>query len=416
MKYMSRHDFQSIIPEGFHEINLGDLITFQRGHDLPKKKRKKGSYPVVASNGIVGFHNEFKVKGPGVIVGRSGNIGEPYYINKNYWPLNTTLYVKEFKSTSPEFVYYFLKSINLGRYNSGSAVPSLNRNYIHPLKIKVPKSITYQNKIASLLSTLDDKIELNRRMNVTLEQIAQAIFKQWFIDFEFPDENGQPYKSSGGEMVESGLGEIPRGWEVKELKDVCSKICNGGTPARKKKEYWENGTIPWIKTKELCDTIILNSEEKITQEGLDNSAAKLLGPNTVIIAIYASPTVGRLGVVGTHAATNQACTALIADESQYSHYHIFYSLLFLRDHLNNLASGSAQQNISKSIIEKQNILLPPKELLDKSTIGFSNIWKLIENNLWEINYLTQLRDSLLPKLMSGNLRCGVVKRMLEGKT
>jgi type I restriction enzyme S subunit len=399
------------------EFCWGDIATLEYGKSLRNYKKSTGQYPVFGTNGQIGTCDKPLVDDEGVIIGRKGAYREVHFSKDPFFVIDTAFYLKLNDPTCVDisFAYYQLLNLDINSLDSGSAIPSTSREDFYSLPVKLPP-IEEQHRIVEILKSLDDKIELNRRMNVTLEQIAQAIFKQWFIDFEFPDENGQPYKSSGGEMVESGLGEIPRGWEVKELKDVCSKICNGGTPARKKKEYWENGTIPWIKTKELCDTIILNSEEKITQEGLDNSAAKLLGPNTVIIAIYASPTVGRLGVVGTHAATNQACTALIADESQYSHYHIFYSLLFLRDHLNNLASGSAQQNISKSIIEKQNILLPPKELLDKSTIGFSNIWKLIENNLWEINYLTQLRDSLLPKLMSGNLRCGVVKRMLEGKT
>jgi type I restriction enzyme S subunit len=135
-------------------------------------------------------HNEFKGKGPGVTIGRSGNIGEPLYIEKSYWPLNTTLFVKEFHNSDPKFIYYFLKTLDLNKYNSGSAVPSLNRNYIHPIEVVVPETIEQQQKISLFLTSLDDKIELNRQMNSTLEQIAQTLFKRWFIDFEFPDENG----------------------------------------------------------------------------------------------------------------------------------------------------------------------------------------------------------------------------------
>ncbi|ODV49888.1 type I restriction enzyme S subunit [Methanohalophilus euhalobius] len=393
MKYMSRHDFQSIIPEGFHEINLGDLITFQRGHDLPKKKRKKGSYPVVASNGIVGFHNEFKVKGPGVIVGRSGNIGEPYYINKNYWPLNTTLYVKEFKSTSPEFVYYFLKSINLGRYNSGSAVPSLNRNYIHPLKIKVPKSITYQNKIASLLSTLDDKIELNRRMNATLEQIAQAIFKQWFIDFEFPDENGQPYKSSGGEMVESEMGEIPRGWRVGKLKDIC-EINMGQSPPGK--TYNENGEgTPFYQG--ITDFGFRFPTRRI----YCTEPKKFAEKNDVLLSVRAP--VGSLNISNERCAIGRGLAALRLKEN---HGSFLYYLLLSTKHRWSIfeSGGTVFSSINKSNISEFELVIPPDDLISK----FNNLILSKDEQIFystvQNNSLSQIRDFLLPKLISGKIR------------
>jgi len=157
-----------LIPEDWHLIPLGKLITFKRGHDLPIKERKKGKYPIIASNGIVGYHNEFKAKGPGVIIGRSGNLGKPFYIEDDYWPLNTTLYSINFHDSDPKFVYYFLKTIPLNEFNSGSAVPSLNRNHIHTLEIIVPKKPTEQQKIASILSALDNKIKLNSQINKNL--------------------------------------------------------------------------------------------------------------------------------------------------------------------------------------------------------------------------------------------------------
>jgi type I restriction enzyme S subunit len=199
------------IPEGWHKITLGEFVTFQRGHDLPSKERKEGRYPIIASNGIVGYHNEFKAHGPGVTIGRSGNLGEPFFIKQDYWPHNTTLYSIDFHNSEPLFVYYFLKTLNLKTFNAGSAVPTLNRNHIHTIEIVVPKYFEEQHAIASILSSLDDKIALNRQMNSTLEAIGQALFKHWFVDFEFPDGEDKPYRSSGGEMLETELGEVPRG-------------------------------------------------------------------------------------------------------------------------------------------------------------------------------------------------------------
>ena len=210
--------------DGWKTVSLGALVTFQRGHDLSKDKFINGPYPIVCSNGIIGFHNEYTTIGPGLTIGRSGNVGIPQFIKNNFWAHNTSLYVKEFHNSDPKFIYYLLKTLNFNNYNSGSAVPSLNRNFIHPIEVTVPIGIDKQKSIASILSSLDDKIELNRKMNETLEKIAQAIFKHWFIDFEFPDENGKPYKSSGGKMIETELGKIPQKWKVKKIGEFVDSI------------------------------------------------------------------------------------------------------------------------------------------------------------------------------------------------
>lgn len=143
---------------------LGQVVTLQRGFDLPIAKRKTGPYPVVASTRLVGTHHRAMVRGPGVVVGRSGSIGGGQFIKSDFWPLNTTLWVKDFNSNDPRFCYFLLKSLNLKQFNVGSGVPTLNRNHIHPLPISVPP-IAEQRAIAHILGTLDDKIELNHRMN-----------------------------------------------------------------------------------------------------------------------------------------------------------------------------------------------------------------------------------------------------------
>jgi len=165
------------------ETTLGDVLTLQRGFDLPESERRTGPYTVIASTGPVGTHDEAMVRGPGVVIGRSGSLGGGQYIEADFWPLNTTLWVKDFKGNNPRFCYYLLKSLDLGYFNAGSGVPTLNRNHIHPLPIVAPSDPAEQRAIAHILGTLDDKIELNRRMNETLEAMARAIFKSWFVDF-----------------------------------------------------------------------------------------------------------------------------------------------------------------------------------------------------------------------------------------
>jgi len=159
------------------ELKLGDIITFQRGHDLPKTEMVEGEFPVAGSNGIIGFHNKSTTTGPGVTIGRSGNIGTPIFYPTDYWAHNTVLYIKDFKNSFPKFIYYFLRTFDFSQFNAGSAVPTLNRNHIHELIVKIP-GCTEQIQIASILSCLDDKIDLLHRQNKTLEQLAETLFKR----------------------------------------------------------------------------------------------------------------------------------------------------------------------------------------------------------------------------------------------
>lgn len=129
------------------ELPLGDCITFQRGYDLPKTEMMDGEYPVVGSNGIIGYHNNYTANAPCVTVGRSGNVGNPLLTEKKCWAHNTTLYIREYKKCDPIFIYYFLKTLDLANYAGGSAVPTLNRNHIHSLMVRIPVDIPYQKKL-----------------------------------------------------------------------------------------------------------------------------------------------------------------------------------------------------------------------------------------------------------------------------
>ena len=201
-------------------VSLGDILNFRRGHDLPKTQMNDGGIPVVGSNGIIGYHDEYTTESPCVTIGRSGNVGNPHIEYQKCWAHNTTLYIDDFKGNDEIFIYYFLLTLDLDNYRGGSAVPTLNRNHIHPIEVRIPPLPT-QHKIAAILSALDDKIENNRKTAEKLEEIAAAVFRRWFVDFEFSDAQGKPYKSSGGKMVESELGLIPEGWEVTSFCDIA---------------------------------------------------------------------------------------------------------------------------------------------------------------------------------------------------
>ena len=150
------------------KCTLGDLITFQRGHDLPKTSMVLGEYPVVGSNGIIGYHNQYTTEAPSISVGRSGNVGNPFIVYGRTWSHNTSLYIKKFNNCDPVFIYYLLKTMNLNNYAGGSAVPTLNRNHIHSLTVIVPVLLDDQFRIGSLLKAIDDKIVHNNKINDNL--------------------------------------------------------------------------------------------------------------------------------------------------------------------------------------------------------------------------------------------------------
>ena len=168
----------------WRNATLGGMIELKRGYDLPQRERSRGEIPIVSSSGVTGYHSEAKVPGPGVVTGRYGTLGEVFYVADDFWPLNTTLYVRDFKDNDPRFVSYFLRSVNFLAYSDKAAVPGVNRNHLHQAQVRYPNNPAEQRAIAHILGTLDDKIELNRRTNETLEALARALFKSWFVDFD----------------------------------------------------------------------------------------------------------------------------------------------------------------------------------------------------------------------------------------
>ena len=199
------------------------------------------------------------------------------------------------------------------------------------------------------------------------------------------------------------MGTIPKGWEIKPIQDLCSLIQNGGTPKRMESSYWENGTIDWYKTGELHDNFLIDSKEKITALGLKKSSCHLWPANTILIAIYAFPVVGRLGILTRSSCSNQACTGLIPKDSIGS-YFLFFSLIFSRNIMSRIATGSAQQNISQDIVKNHKIVVPPIALISKFNIKITPFLKFLKTNETELKYLITIRNLLLPKLMSGEIR------------
>ena len=385
------------------ECILGDLVEFQRGYDLPKSKFVEGKYPVQSSNGILGYHNEYKVEGPGITIGRSGTVGTPHLIRENFFPHNTSLFVKEFKGNDIEYIYYLLQYLDLGNQKSGSGVPTMNRNHLHPIKIRAYRDKTYQQRTIKILSLIDKKIQINNQINQELEAMAKTLYEYWFVQFDFPDENGKPYKSSGGKMVYNDQlkREIPEGWGVEKVSEIA-KTGSGGTPKSTTDEYYSNGTIPWINSGELNKSIIISTTNYITEFGLENSSAKLFPADSILIAMYGA-TAGKVSFLAFESSTNQAICAVTLDDNRLKYYFKFF-IEDLYSHLVTLSSGSARDNLSQDMIKNLLMINPNDRVIETFFVLVDSYFLQITNNLKQNQELTQLRDWLLPMLMNGQVR------------
>jgi len=380
----------------WNEIKFKDFIQLQRGFDLFKSQFVEGDFPVVGATSITGYHQEFKVYGPGVVTGRTGTIGTIQYINSNFWPHQDALWVKDFKGNLPKYVYYFLKTLKLEVFNAGGAVPALNRNHLDNLNVFIPNYIG-QHKIASILSAYDELIENNKQRIRLLEEMAEEIYKEWFVRLRFPG-----YKTA--KFVDG----LPEGWKWVKVEDIF-KTSSGGTPSREKESDYYGGEIDWIKTGELKDTFVFDSEEKITVVGLKNSSAKMFPPDTLLMAMY-GVNIGQLGISVKHSSANQAvCVFTSIKPEEYSLYYSFFFFKSIRPHLFNISMGAAQQNLSQDLIKRVNYFSPYFEIINKYDSIVKPFFEEIKILSQKNQFLQQTRDLLLPRLISGKLSVEDVK-------
>ena len=282
---------------------------------------------------------------------------------------------------------------------SGTTVIGIKSSELKKVNINLPP-LEEQKKIANVLSSLDDKIELNNEMNKTLEEMAQSIFKRWFVDFEFPNEDGEPYKSSGGEMVDSELGMIPKGWEVQCIGDI-GNVITGKTPSAKVEGSYGD-ECNFITPRDITDSpIILNTERKLSSIGINNLKKNLVCKNSIGVSCIGS-NLGEVYITGENSITNQQINTVVLDESHIYPY-IYIYLKNMKNEFLNMAGGSAVPIINKTSFSGINILMPDMYILNKFVQSTTCYFERIEENLKENESLIALRDNLLPKLMSGEI-------------
>ena len=329
-------------------------------------------------------------------VGVLAQIGKPMCFNQSCFGLRGK---KELIDN--DFLYYVLKNYihNLKKKSQGSVFDTINIKSFDLMEIDIPNYAS-QCDIASVLSVLDQKIELNNRINAELEAMAKTLYDYWFVQFDFPNEDGKPYKSSGGKMVYNSTlkREIPEGWEANTIAQVFSTSL-GGTPSTHNKDYWHNADIHWISSAETTFFPIISSEQKITLKGLEHSAACLLPKGTVVISIvrYIRPS-----ILGVDAATNQSVVG-IKETDIFKSSFIYPYLCGEVPKFMALRTGAQQPHINKKVIDDNIIIIPINSVLELYYKIANPIFDKIMTVAFENKHLIELRDFLLPMLMNGQV-------------
>ena len=400
---------------------LGSVIDLKRGYDLPKQDRSPGEIPVVSSAGVTDHHSTAMVKGPGVVTGRYGTLGKVFYIEKDFWPLNTTLYVHDFKGNDPRFISYLLRGLDFSTYSDKAAVPGLNRNDLHQSLVRVPSDPAEQRAIAYILGTLDDKIYLNRRMNETSEAIARALFKSWFVDFDpilakahrrdagFPDSLAELFP----EALEASEGrEIPAGWKVVHIADLAT-IVGGSTPSTKETAFWDGGSHHWATPRDLStlqEPVLLDTEHKVTALGLGQIGSGMLPIGTVLLSSRAP--IGYLAIAEIPVAINQGFIAMKPREGVSNLFLLLWAE-WAHEQILSRANGSTFLEISKASFRPIPVVCPPFPIFEAFERIVRPFYERVVSNARESRTVRALRDTLAPKLVSGELPVQDAERFIS---
>ena len=381
---------------GWTDRILGDVLTLQRGFDLAERLRVPGHVPIVSSSGVSGYHSVAKVKAPGVVTGRYGTLGEVFYVDEDFWPLNTTLWVKDFKGNHPRFVSFLLQTLNLAHQNAAGAVPGVNRNALHLLPVRVPPR-AIQDRIADILSAYDDLIENNIRRIKILEQMAEMIYREWFVNFRFPG-----YEKV--RIVESESGPIPQGWKAGPLESVCDRVTDGS--------HWSPTTVESGRP--------MASSKDMHRWGLNLATCRMISDDDYdeLVRNDCRPLAGDVLITKDGANYLKYCFAVEKDmdvvllssvamirpnpaeaTSRYIEFHLSDSSVKTR--LAGRVSGAAIPRIVLKDFRQFTILAPPiavQRRFEQFVQPFVALcWRLIDKN----ENLRTTRDFLLPKLISG---------------
>jgi type I restriction enzyme S subunit len=373
---------------------------------LSKLKRVKGKFPYYGASGVVDYVEKYLFDGEFLLISEDGeNLNSrktpiAFIANGKFWVNNHAHIIKgKFGVSETKYLCYLFQNLDISGFITGAVQPKLSQNSLNSIIINLPPLLT-QRRIADILSALDDKIENNRKTSERLEQIAQSIFKRWFVDFDFPDAQGRPYKSSGGKMIENELGLIPEGWKIGTVSDLAKngEIITGKTPPANIKnrfgDYLQFVTIPDLHQGSYID----KTERKLSKEGALSQNRSIIPPQSIMVSCIATP--GLVGIASESCLTNQQINSFIPKRYVFSYFVMKTEKKKIIDFA---SSGSATPNLNKTQFSKMNIVIPLEHIIKDFQIMFESTFEEILNFKKENQKLIQTRDTLLPKLMSGEL-------------
>lgn len=399
---------------------IGSQATLQRGFDITKAAQREGPIPVISSAGISSRHDTAMVKGPGVVLGRKGVVGSVHFVEGDYWPHDTTLWVKDFHGNNELFTYYFFRAHAsvLSSLDVGSANPTLNRNHVHPIEVSWP-GIQEQEQIASFLGVLDDRITLLRETNATLEAIGQALFKSWFIDFdpvrakmegrvpEGMDEATAALFPDG--LEESDWGAVPTGWQVKTLSDAFE--------VNPKRSLKKASNAPYLDMASLATGG--HCVEPPVQRDM-GSGAKFCNGDTLLARITPCLENGKSAFVDFLAdgqigwgSTEFVVLRPKAPLPDYFGYLLCRHQPFREYAINSMSGTSGRQRIQNDVLGRYRLTLPDGAVASAFGGIIESIQQSIAGNHRTAHTLASLRDTLLPRLISGQLRLPNVENQIE---
>lgn len=384
-------DQATTIPNGWKITTLGEVLDIRNGKSRPDDGTR---YPVYGGNGILGYADEYNIDEKIIIVGRVGAYcGSIFFEKEKFWLSDNALGVLAKEKSNINFLYYLLKKINLNKQAIGGAQPLLTQGVINQIEALIPEREEEQRAIAAVLSSLDNKIELLREQNKTLEAAAQAIFKEWFVNFNFPGATGK--------MIDSELGQIPEGWRVGGLtEDKISKFVKTNIDQF-------DGSKDYVETSNVNLSNFVGNFEKITFSDRPSRANMQPVKNSFWFARMAESRKYLLFQDNDDIESKILSTGFAGIQS-IKEYLYFYWCFILSDIFNVLknqyAEGAVQVAISNSGIQRIKLALPPIEIALEFTEAVGFCFEKISNNNSQIETLSKLRDTLLPKLMKGDVR------------
>ena len=375
---------------------IGNILQMQRGYDLPSSQMKEGNIPVVGSNGIVGYHNTSKCILPTITIGRSGSAGKVHYYEESAWVHNTALYLTDFKGNNPKYLYYLLQLLHLEKLCGSSVIPSLNRNVVYPMVVNFHENRHEQDAIANILSLIDKKIALNREINRNLEAMSRQLYDYWFVQFDFPGENGRPYKSSGGKMVwnEKLKREIPEEWKVVNLFDAIE--VQYGFPFSTDLFVDEVTNIPVVRIRDILNgTVSAYSTE-------ETDSKYKLSKGDVIIGMDGNFHMN-LWCDDIAYLNQRSVRFRQIEDSPICALQVMYEVAPYIKAKEENSKGSTVGHLSDKDLKGLWIMKPSPHNMFSPATTLNLIANMIVENRMEISNLTNLRDKLLPLLMNGQV-------------